>query len=402
MSLDAEPSSVVSRRGLRVAAAILAIIFIAVVAIGLGQRKTADARLQKWTEEQAVPTVAVAKPDTRGRKDSLDLPGRLEAYSQAQLFARVSGYLKDWKADIGTKVKAGQVLAEIDAPDLDQQMMQARANLASAQANAELAAATLERGQSLMPKGAISKQDLDQRSADANNKRSLVEAMRADLDRTRVLENYKRIVAPFDGLVTARTTDVGALINAGANGGGALFVVSDVSRLRVYVNVPQNFVPSVKVGSKAQLTVPEYPGRTFPATVEASAQSVDAASGTTRMQLVVDNTSGALMTGAYTNVRLELSSPDIAINVPASALIFNQSGLLVATVGDDERIALKRVVISRDLGRVVEIGSGLTPDDRVVESPPDGIADGDRVRIVGRGTSSEAKSAKDASPRPNG
>ncbi len=402
MSLDADPTSVVSRRGLRVAAATLAIVFLAIVAAGLGVRKTADARLQKWTEEQAVPTVAVTKPDTRGRKDSLDLPGRLEAYSQAQLFARVSGYLKDWKADIGTAVKAGQVLAEIDAPDLDQQIMQARANLASAQANAELADQTLERGQSLMPKGAISQQTLDQRLADANNKKSLVRAMQADLDRMRVLENYKRIVAPFDGLVTTRTTDVGSLINAGANGGVALFVVSDVSRLRVYVNVPQNFVPNVNVGAKAMLTVPEYAGRTFPATVEASAQSVDPASGSTRMQLVVDNASGALMTGAYTSVRLDLSFPSTAIYVPASSLIFDQSGLRVATVGDDNRIALKPVVISRDLGRMVEIGSGLTPDDRIVESPPDGIASGDRVRIVSGGTPGGTKSARDAPPKPNG
>jgi RND family efflux transporter MFP subunit len=400
MSLDSEPNVTVSRRGLMLAAATVAVILGAVVVGGLVVRKTADARLGKWTEEQAVPTVAIAKPDTRGRKDSLDLPGRLEAYSQAQLFARVSGYLKEWKADIGTAVKAGQVLAEIDAPDLDQQIMQARANLASAQANAELASATLERGQSLMPKGAISKQDLDQRNADANNKRSLVNAMQADLERMRVLENYKRIVAPFDGLVTARATDVGALINAGASGGGALFVVSDVSRLRVYVNVPQNFVPSIRLGSKALLTVPEYPGRTFAATVEASAQAVDPASGSTRMQLVVDNSSGALMTGAYTNVRLELSYPNTAINVPASALIFDQSGLRVATVGDDSRVMLKTVVISRDLGRVVEIGSGLTADDRIVESPPDGIANGERVRIVG-GSAGGTKSARDTS-KPNG
>ena len=400
MSLDAEPQPLVSRRGLAWAAATVAVILGAVVVSGLVERKNADARLGKWTEEQAISTVSVVKPDTRGRKDSLDLPGRLEAYSQAQLYARVSGYLKDWKADIGTAVKTGEILAEIDAPDLDQQIMQARANLASAEANAELAATTLERGQSLMPKGAISQQTLDQRNADANNKKSLVRAMQADLDRMMVLDNYKRIVAPFDGLVTARATDVGALINAGANGGVALFVVSDVSRLRVYVNVPQNFVPSIKLGSKALLSVPEYPGRTFQATVEASAQAVDPASGSTRMQLVVDNTGGALMTGAYTNVRLELGNPNASIYVPASSLIFDQSGLRVATVGSDRRVALKQVVISRDLGRVVEIGSGLTLEDRVVEAPPDGIADGDRVRILGE-AARDTKAARDALPKPN-
>ncbi|MGE3064780.1 MAG: efflux RND transporter periplasmic adaptor subunit [Hyphomicrobiaceae bacterium] len=402
MPSDAEPTATVSRRALTVTAMTLAAILGTIVISGILVRRAADARLEKWTEEQAIPTVALATPDTRERSDTLDLPGRLEAYAQAQLFARVSGYLKDWKADIGASVKAGQVLAEIDAPDLDQQIMQARANLASAQANSRLAAATLERGASLMPKGAISKQDLDQRTADANNKQSIVKAMQADLDRMLVLEGYKRIVAPFDGLVTARTTDIGALISAGASGGAALFVVSDVSRLRVYVNVPQNFVPSVRIGAKASLTVPEYPGRTFPATVEASAQAVDPASGATRMQLVVDNPGNVLMTGSYARVRLELDAPTGPISVPASALMFDQSGPRVATVGEDDRIVLKSVVIARDLGRVIEIGSGLAPGDRIVESPPDGISDGDRVRIVKGGTPGKSDAARAATSRPNG
>jgi len=397
MQSDPDPPSgpVVSRRGLTLTALSVALLAGAIVVSGIVTRKVADARLSNWTEEQAVPTVAVAKPDTRVIRDSIDLPGRLEAYSQAQLFARVSGYLKEWKADIGAVVKSGEQLAEIDAPDLDQQIMQATANLASAQANAALSAATLQRGQSLIPNGAISKQDLDQRIADASSKQGLVRSAQAELDRMRVLENYKRIVAPFDGLVTARTTDVGALIGAGVNGGPALFVVSDVSRLRVYVNVPQSFVPSIRVGTKAQLIVPEHPGRSFPATVEASAQAVDPASGATRMQLVVDNPKGELMTGAYASVRLNISNPNAAINVPASALIFDRSGLRVATVTVDSRIALKQVTIARDLGKIVEIGSGLTPEDRVVESPPDGIAQGDLVRVVGA-QDADTKSTKGA------
>jgi RND family efflux transporter MFP subunit len=299
------------------------------------------------------------------------------------MYARVTGYVKDWKADIGTPVKSGELLAEIDAPDLDQQIMQAEANLASAQANSILSDMTLTRGQSLIKTYAISQQDLDQRAADASNKQGLVRAAQANLDRLRVLEQYKRIVAPFDGLVTARTTDVGALINAGAGGGPPLFVVSDTSRLRVYVNVPQSNVPSIPVGTKAHISVPEYPGKTFPATVEASAQSVDIASGTTRMQLVVDNSRGELMTGDFTNVSFDLAHPEIAINVPASALIFNQSGLHVAIVGGDGRIVLREVTISRDLGNEVEIASGIGADDRVVINPPDGIANGDKVRIAG-------------------
>jgi RND family efflux transporter MFP subunit len=240
----------------------------------------------------------------------------------------------------------------------------------------------LLRGQQLIPSGAVSKQDLDQRSADAANKEGLAKSAQANLDRLRVLESYKRIVAPFDGLVTARTTDVGALINAGG-GGPPLFVVSDTSRLRLYVNIPQNFVPSIRVGTKARMTVPEYPGKDFFATVEASAQAVDVSSGTTRMLLVVDNPAGKLMTGDFANVSFDLPHPEVAVNVPASALIFDKSGLRIATVDSTNRVVLKTVTISRDLGRVVEIGTGLTAQDRVIDSPPDGIESGDQVRLGG-------------------
>ena len=384
MPPDSSPSTpAVSRRGLTIAGVSVLIIAVVVVIFGITTRKVADAKLQEWTEKQAIPVVATAPPDTRGKKTTFSLPGRLEAYIQAQMYARVTGYVKKWDADIGTPVKAGQLLAEIDAPDLDQQIMQAEANLASAKANAVLSDATLKRGQSLITTFAISQQDLEQRAADASNKQGLVRAAQANLDRLRVLEQYKRVVAPFDGLVTARATDIGALINAGAGGGPALFVVSDTSRLRVYVNVPQNYVPSIPVGTKARIAVPEYPGRTFPATVEASARSVDAASNTVRMQLVVDNGPGELMTGDFTNVTFELPHPEVAINVPASALIFNESGLHVATVSSDSRIVLREVTISRDLGNEVEIGSGIAADDRVVINPPDGIASGDKVRIAG-------------------
>jgi RND family efflux transporter MFP subunit len=386
--------SALPRRGLYIAGISAAIVAVVIVVVGITTRKVADAKLREWTEAQAVPVVAVAPPDSRSKTSTFSLPGRLEAYTQAQMYARVSGYVKSWAADIGTPVKAGQLLAEIDAPDLDQQIMQAEAALASAKANSVLSDMTLKRGQSLITTLAISQQDLDQRAADASNKQGLVRAAQANLDRLRVLEQYKRIIAPFDGLVTARTTDVGALINAGSGGGPPMFVVSETSSLRVYVNVPQNYVPSIPVGTKAQISVPEYPGRTFPATVAASAQSVDVASGTTRMQLVVDNARGELMTGDFTNVSFDLPHPEIAINVPASALIFNQRGLQVAIVDNDGRIALKQVTISRDLGNEVELASGISADDRVVTNPPDGIAAGDKVRIAGApGVPGEPESA---------
>jgi RND family efflux transporter MFP subunit len=382
-----------SRRGLYIAAVSVAIVGVVIVVVGITTRKIADAKLREWTENQAVPVVAVALPGTRGKTTTFSLPGRLEAYIQAQIYARVTGYVKEWKADIGTPVKTGQLLAEIDAPDLDQQIMQAEANVASAKANSVLSDMTLKRGQSLITSLAISQQDLDQRAADSSNKQGLVRAAQANLDRLRVLEQYERLVAPFDGLVTARTTDVGALINAGG-GGPPMFVVSETSKLRVYVNVPQSYVPSIPIGTKAHISVPEYPGRTFPASVEASAQAVDIASGTTRMQLVVDNSNGELMTGDFTNVNFDLPHPEIAINVPASALIFNERGLQVATVGSDGRIVLKKITISRDLGNEVEIGSGIVADDRVVANPPDGIATGDKVRIAGApGVSGEPETA---------
>ena len=394
---------ILSRRGLRVTAIAAAAVAAVIVVQGIATRKMANARLSEWTEDRALPVVAVATPDTRGKRTTIDLPGRLEAYSQAQLFARVSGYIKEWKVDIGTPVKAGQLLAEIDAPDLDQQIMQAEADVTSAQANATLSKATLERGQSLSTSGTVSKQDLDQRLADFASKQGLVKSVQANVDRLRVMEKFKSITAPFDGLVTVRATDVGALINAGSGGGPALFVVSDITQLRAYVNVPQNYAPSIKIGTQAQISVPEYPGLNFPATVKASSQSVEAASGTTRMLLVVDNPSGELMTGAFANVHLELPAPDTAINVPASALIFDQSGLRIATVGADDRVVLKSVTISRDLGKEVEIASGLATDDRVIASPPDGIASGDPVRIVsGPGTLGAPETAATRPPQPQG
>jgi RND family efflux transporter MFP subunit len=396
---------VLSRRGLRIAGIAIVAGAAVIVVTGIMTRRMADARLSEWTESQAVPVVAVVLPDTKGKSAILDLPGRLEAFSQAQLYARVSGYLKSWDADIGTPVKAGQLLAEIDAPDLDQQILQAKADLASAQANAIVAAANLQRGQALIKSGAVTMQDLDQRTADAESRQGLVNSAQANLDRLRVLEKYKRIVAPFDGLVTLRATDVGSLISAGASGGPALFVVSDTSKLRVYVNVPQSYVPGIKIGTKAKLSVPEYPGRTFDAIVNASAQAVDIASGTTRMQLLVDNPAGDLMTGAFADVQLELAHPEIAINVPASALIVGQDGLRVATLGADDRVVLKTVTIARDLGKVVELASGLAADDRVIENPPDGISSGDAVRLAvapGSKLAPETASAKRAPAKPPG
>jgi membrane fusion protein (multidrug efflux system) len=378
-----EQGSPVSRRKLGLFGMLAGIVLIVVVITGIRSREEANARLREWTDDQAVPTVAVTLPEARITNPTVDLPGRLEAYQRAPIFARVSGYLKNWSADIGARVKTGQVIAEIEAPDLDQQLLQARADLASAQASAKLSEATLNRRKTLVASNFVSAQEIDERTADLSNKNGSVKSGQANVERLEALAGYKKITVPFDGIVTARDTDVGALINAGGNSGPAMFVVSDISKLRVYVNVPQNYVPSIKMGAKAVITVPEYPNRTFLATVEASAQSVDVSSGTTRMQLGLDNTGGELMPGGYANVKLSLQREGVPLHIPSSALIFNQSGLRVATVGADDKVLFKTVTIARDLGKEIELASGLSPDDRVIVAPPDGIADGDQVRVAG-------------------
>lgn len=383
MPRDTPPTtSRLSRRGLVIAGIIIVAGLGFVVSSGIASRGATDVRLREWTEAQAVPTVSVIMPGRGGNKSSLDLPGRLEAYARAPIYARVSGFLKTFKVDIGAPVKAGELLAEIEAPDLDQQLLQARATLASAQASEQLAKVTAQRWQSLVGTNAVSRQASDEKTGDLSLKEALTKAAQANVDRLAVLADFKRVVAPFDGIITARNTDLGALINADSSNGLALFVVSDVKKLRLNINVPQNYVPAIKLDTKVQITVPEYPGRTYEGVVEASSRAVEAASGTTRMQVVVDNKAGELMPGAFANVRINLPQNMQALSIPAGALIFDQAGLRVATVDADSKVLLKKVTIARDLGQIVEIGTGLAAGDRIIESPPDGLANGDPVRVV--------------------
>ena len=389
--MQPDKTSSVSPRKLRLYGTVAIGVLAAVVVSGIITRSKGDANLKEWTDAQAIPSVAVALPGTKPLNATLDLPGRLEAYSRAPIYARVSGYLKSWSADIGAQVAAGQKLAEIEAPDLDQQLLQARADLANSQAAAKLSAATLARRKTLLASNFVSQQEIDERSADLASKEAQVNAMSANVQRLEALASYKNVTAPFDGVVTERNTDVGALINGGTGSGAAMFVVSDVKKLRLYVNVPQNYLPGIRMGAKAVVTVPEYAGRTFPATIEASSQSADVSSGTTRMQLAIENPKGELRPGAFANVKLALSSDAQPLSIPASALVFNNSGLRVATVTAGDKVLFKTVTIARDLGREIEIASGLSPDDRIIITPLDGIADGDQVRIAGQG--------KDGTPR---
>jgi RND family efflux transporter MFP subunit len=379
---DRNPGRRIARR-LRLIGGAFMLLAIAVVAYGLGSRAAQDSRLHDLTEAQAVPTVALVTPTDVEDHAGLELPGRLEAYIRAPIYARVPGYLKSWTHDIGSKVKAGDVLAEIDTPDLDQQLTQARADLSVAKANAKLAQISAERWQSLANTDAVAKQDVDQRTFTWNANIAQVRAAQANVDRLVAEEGFKRLIAPFAGIVTARETDIGALINVGAAGGAELFVVSETSKLRVYVNVPQNYVPSVPPGTQATIRVPEHPDKAYSGTVEASAQAVNPSSGTTLMQLIVDNSAGELMPGDYASIHLQIATHAHALTVPSSALIFDAQGLSVATVDAGNRALLKPVSIERDLGAVIELASGLSPSDRVIQNPPDGIGTGAEVRLAG-------------------
>lgn len=376
------PSQKLSKRRLRLAGIVVAVILVAIVVIGLIVRVTQSRRLKAWTQEYAVPTVALVKPESGTSGTVLDLPGQLQAYTRAPIYAQVSGYLKYWKTDIGAPVKAGQLLGEISTPELDQQLQQARADLANANANANLAAITAKRWQAMQGTDSVSQQDVDQRTADYAARLAQVKAAQANVERLQAAKAFARLVAPFDGVVTARDTDVGALIDAGGGRGPEMFVVSDIHKLRVYVQVPQRYGPSVRIGSNAVLTVPEYPGRQFRAQVVATSDAVNVTSGTTLVQLQVDNADNQLMPGAFTHVRFDLPVDATALRVPASALIFDNAGLRVATVNRDDKIVFKKVSILFDYGKTVEIGSGLNAGDRVIDSPPDGLEDGDAVKVA--------------------
>jgi RND family efflux transporter MFP subunit len=394
-----EPHGNPAARRLRRVGGGFVLLAIAVVAYGLGSRTAQNSSLRALTEAQALPIVAVVTPTEVANQEGLDLPGRLEAYIRAPIYARVPGYLKSWKYDIGSKVKAGDVLAEIDTPDLDQQLMQARASLRVAEANAKLAQITAQRWQSLADTDAVAKQDVDTRTFTWNADMAQVKAAQALVDQLIAEEGFKRLIAPFDGIVTARETDIGALINVGASGGGIsvgsaggaeLFVVSAMGKLRVYVSVPQNYVPSVPPGTKASITVPEHPDKTYSGVVEASAQAVIPTTGTTLMELIVDNSAGEMMPGDYASIHLQIAAAPHVLSVPSSALIFDARGLSIATVDARDRVVLKPVSIERDLGAVVELASGLSPNDRVIQNPPDGVGNGDPVRLATSGSAGAA------------
>ncbi|MEO8280960.1 MAG: efflux RND transporter periplasmic adaptor subunit [Ideonella sp.] len=371
-----------SRRGLLLVAMLLLIAAVAVVVSGLVSRHTLASQLRERADAQTVRTVSVISPEAAGAAARLELPGRIEAYARAPIYARVSGYLKRWTVDIGGVVKAGQLLAEIETPDLDQQLLQAQAELATARSSVALATTTARRWQALLATDSVSRQEADEKAGDLVTKRSVVNALQANVDRVQALKRFTRITAPFDGVVTARSTDVGALITAGGSPGSELFVVSDLKKIRIYVNLPQAYVSAIKRGSKASLTVPGQTTQRHEATVQSLSQAISAGSGSMLIQLSADNPDADLLPGGFATVRFELPATKGTLSVPPGALMFNKAGMRVAVVGADGKVQLKPVTVARDLGSVVELASGVAPDDRVIDSPPDGIENGDVVRVA--------------------
>jgi RND family efflux transporter MFP subunit len=371
-----------SHRRLLLAGGVALLVASSIAAIGIVDRARSDQALVQWTDQQAVPTVALAKLVRGGATESLRLPGTIQAYNRAALYARVSGYLKSWEQDIGARVTKGQLLASIDTPDLDQQLAQAKANLASATADSGLAAVTAGRWVDLSKGKWVSQQSVDDRTGAAATKKAVADAAQATLRQLEAMVSFKSIVAPFDGVVTARNTDIGALINAGSSAGQELFEVSDLHRVRIYVQVPQAFVAALHPGLNATFTMPQYPGVPFDATLVTTSNAVNPASRSMLVELQADNADGKLLPGTYCEVQFQLPTDPNRLRVPATALLPVNQGVQVAVLGDDGKVVLKPVQLGRDLGDSVEVVAGLGPSDRVIDSPPETLQSGDAVQLA--------------------
>lgn len=355
------------------------------VANGLAARTRHERAVSAWTETAAVPQVLVFQPQQNRQGDTLRLPAHLEAWSKAPIHARVSGYLKSWNSDIGTQVQAGQILAEIDSPDLDQQVAQAHARLVQEQANARLAQTTALRWQNLVASHSVSRQEADEKTSNAAAAKANAEAAAADYARLTALEDYKTLRAPFAGIITARHTDIGQLIKADTDADPELFDLADTHKLRLYVPIPQNYASVVHPGLTAQLTVPEHPGQQFSARLIGDSTAVDPRSGTLLAQFVADNPDGALLPGDYAEASLALPADTRGVSIPASALIFRAQGTQVALLDAHNHVHLQDIHIGLDLGARLVIDQGLRAADRVIDNPPDALRDGDLVQLADAG-----------------
>jgi RND family efflux transporter MFP subunit len=398
---DQTPESILAKRQPRKMPRLLSVsavaLVIAVAVEGIWHRQSQEKAVAAWTDAAAIPTVDIVHPTKGAPGQQIVLPGDIHAWYEAPIYARVNGYLKNWYFDFGAQVKKGQVLADIDTPEIDAQLTAAKAKLNAASAavkvrdaEAQFAKTTYARWQN-SPPGVVSVQERETKQADyesgiarLNAAKADMAAAQADIDRLQSLENFKRVVAPFDGTVTARETDIGALINAGSAGNAQLFSVADTHKVRIYVKVPQRLTGNIRPGLTAELRLPQYPGKVFTAKATTTTHSVNTSSRTLLVELQADNPDGLLQPGTYVEAQLNLPSDPNTMLIPSSAILFRQHGLEAAVVGDDDKVTLKKISLGRNLGVQVEVNGGLMPSDRVVDSPPDSLGSGDVVRIAGQ------------------
>jgi RND family efflux transporter MFP subunit len=383
------------RQGIRPIYLILgavAVIFLIVIAFGFISRNKAEADLKQVTTAAAISTVNVVYPKADAPTDEIILPGNTQAFTDAPIYARTSGYVKSWHVDIGARVKKGQLLAVIETPEVDQQSQQARADLQTARANLRQAEITAERWQALLETDSVSKQETDQAVSNFHAMKATVDSNLSNVRRFEELQGFQKIYAPFDGVITARNTDIGALINAGASTtpGQALFHLAAISTLRVFVAVPQIYSQAIRPGATASLTLDEFPGKTFSGTIARNSNSIDPASRTLLVEVDVDNRSGTLLSGAYVRVHLKLPQSVNSMTIPANTLLFRSEGLRVGVVRNG-RAELVPVTIGRDYGSSVEVVSGLQPTDPVILNPSDSLIDGTTVQVNAPPTQAAAR-----------
>jgi RND family efflux transporter MFP subunit len=359
---------------------VLAVVALVLAAWGITSRLVARAHLRQRTADDAVLTVETIKAKLSNVGDEVVLPGTVQGYLEAAIYARTSGYLRVWYTDIGAHVRKGQLLAVIETPDVDREFAQGREDLATAETNLALARLTNERWQKLLATNTVSQQDADTRAANFAAMTTTVKSAAENVARLRALESYKRVLAPFDGVVTARNTDVGSLINGGQTSGSELFRVADMRRLRIYAQVPESYAGVIRDGAEADLTFTEQPERTYHAVAVRTSKSLDPTARTLQVELQLDNQDGALYPGAYAQVHFKLPVSTETLRLPANTVLFRAAGLQVATVDANHRVRLKTIVQGRDFGKTIEVLSGIDRNDEVILNPADSILDGDVTR----------------------
>ncbi len=384
------------RKSLLTAAAAAVLMAGIVLSYGFIGRAQSKQEVVDWTNTHAIPTVALAGLIPGSAHQTLTLPGNIQPFNRAAIFARVNGYVKSWDHDIGSPVKAGQVLASIDAPDLDQQLGQAKATLASVRANHQIASLTANRNNILLQKQIVAQQLADQTDADAKAKEAVVDANEANVRQLEAMQSFKTLAAPFDGVVTARNVELGMLINSGGSG-QPLFEVSDLHRVRIYVQVPQSFTAGLTVGMKATFEMPQYPGARFEATLSHISKSINQNSHSMQVELQADNAAGKFFGGSYCNVHFEIPTDANLVKVPSTALITGNQGTQIATLDSNDKVVLRNVQVGRDLGDSVEVLAGLSPADRIINNPPETLAAGDAVRVA----QATSQATAPASPPPS-